>query len=223
MPPSNSVRQTVARLGRRKCLSLLWLIALSDFLHTWPQLDEEVRDRLWRHSLLTGLLAEQLAIAAGIESSGNALAAGLAHDIGHLLVSSPVPRLGLLRDEEADQLVEDALSLAPERDHCRLGAALLTIWDAPAELVASALHHHDPNLVVPQVSPLVIAVRLADLMAEHLDLARSSPPLDLDAAPAWRQLVATAPWNQFPRLHRFAIQRLPETFLLARHVAQLFS
>jgi HD-like signal output (HDOD) protein len=221
-PSPKSVRQAVARLGHRKCLSLLWLIAFSDFLSTWPQLEKEIRGRLWTHSLLTGLLADQLASAAGIESMGNALAAGLAHDIGHLLVSSPVPRLGILRDEEPDQLVEAALSPAPERDHCRLGAALLTLWDAPAEVVASALHHHDPNLAVPQVRPLVVGVRLADLMVEHLDLRGSGPALELDTAPAWRQLVASAPWNRFPRLHRFAVERLPETILLARHVARLF-
>ncbi len=221
-PPPKSLRQVVAQLGRRKCLSLLWLVALSDFLHTWPQLDETIRDRLWRHSLLTGLLAEQLASAVGIESAGNVLAAGLAHDIGHLLVASPVPRLGILRDEEPDQLVDNPLSLAPERDHCRLGAVLLAIWDAPAEVVASALHHHDPTRAAPEVRPLIVAVRLADLIAEHLELARSGPPLDLHTAPAWLQLVAIAPWNQFPRLHRLVIERLPESILLARHVAQLF-
>lgn len=221
-PRSHTVRHAVAQLGRRKSLSLLWLIALSDFLHTWPSLDNQIRDRLWRHSLLTGLLTKQLANSAGLLNSDHALAAGLAHDLGHLLIASPVPRLGILCDEEPDQFADMALSPAPERDHCRLGATLLTIWDAPAEVVASARHHHDPTFAAPEVRPLVVAVRLADLIAEHVDLARPGASLQLDTAPAWQQLAAIPPWDQVAHLHRLAIQYLPDTIILAHHVAHFF-
>jgi HD-like signal output (HDOD) protein len=219
--PIKSVPQAVRQLGRRKCLSLLWLLALSDFLRSWPNLHEVARHKLWRHSLLTGVLAQQLLLGAGLGALGDGLAAGVAHDIGHLLLVSPGARLGVVWHEEHDQLVERTISPAPERDHCRLGASLLTFWDAPAAMTASALHHHDPSSAAAPHIPLVVAVRLADLLSEHLDLDRPVGPLRLEAMPAWQQLAEFEPWQKVPYLHYLAIERLPESLLVAEHLANL--
>jgi HD-like signal output (HDOD) protein len=219
--PVKTIRQAVALLGRRKCLSLLWLVALSDFLRAWPDLHETARLKLWRHSLLTGVLAHQLLQGAGLSALGDALAAGMAHDIGHLLLVNPGARLGVVWHEEHDQLVETAVSPAPERDHCRLGASLLTLWDAPAVLVASALHHHDPSAAEKEHQPLVVGVRLADLLAEHINLDRPARPLRLEVEPAWQQLAACEPWKQVVDLHHLAIERLIDSLLTAEHLANL--
>jgi HD-like signal output (HDOD) protein len=219
--PVKTIRQAVAHLGRRKCLSLLWLVALSEFLQAWPDLHPSARDKLWRHSLLTGVLAHQLLHAAGLSALGDALAAGMAHDIGHLLLVSPGARLGVVWHEEHDQLVERSASPAPERDHCRLGASLLALWDAPSGLVASALHHHGPSAAEAADLPLVIGVRLADLLAEHIDLNRPARPLRLEVEPAWQQLAAFEPWNKVTDLHHLAIERLIDSLLIAEHLANL--
>ena len=219
--PVKTIRQAVAQLGRRKCLSLLWLVALSDFLRAWPDLHETARLKLWRHSLLTGALAHQLLQGANLSALGDALAAGMAHDIGHLLLVGPGARLGVVWHEEHDQLVETTVSPAPERDHCRLGASLLTLWGAPAVLVASALHHHDPSAAEEEHRPLVVGVRLADLLAEHVNLDRPARPLRLEVEPAWQQLAAFEPWKQVVDLHHLAIERLIDSLLTAEHLANL--
>jgi HD-like signal output (HDOD) protein len=219
--PVKTIRQAVAQLGRRKCLSLLWLVALSDFLRAWPDLNETARLKLWRHSLLTGVLAHQLLHAAGLVALGDALAAGMAHDVGHLLLVSPGARLGVVWHEEHDQLVEGSVSPAPERDHCRLGASLLALWEAPSGLVASALHHHDPSAADAAHRPLVVGVRLADLLAEHINLDRPARPLRLEVEPAWQQLAAFEPWNQVTDLQHLAIERLIDSLLIAEHLANL--
>jgi HD-like signal output (HDOD) protein len=219
--PVKTIRQAVAQLGRRKCLSLLWLVALSDFLRAWPDLHETARQRLWRHSLLTGVLAHQLLHAAGLGALGDALAGGMAHDIGHLLLVSPGARLGVVWHEEHDQLVESSVSPAPERDHCRLGASLLALWEAPSDLVATALHHHDPSAAEAAQVPLVVGVRLADLLAEHINLDRPARPLRLEVEPAWQQLAAVEPWNKVVDLQHLAVERLIESLLIAEHLANL--
>ncbi len=216
-----TVPQALARIGRRKCLSLLWLLALSDFFRSSRNLHEAARQKLWRHSLLTGVVAHELVQAAGLRALGDALAAGMAHDIGHLLLAGPGARLGVVWHEEHEQLVERPVSPAPEYDHCRLGASLLAWWDAPPALVASALHHHDPSAADAAQAPLVVAVRLADLLAEHLDLDRAVQPLRLESAPAWQQLTAFEPWQRVPHLHLVAIERLPEALLAAEHLAHV--
>jgi HD-like signal output (HDOD) protein len=219
--PIETVRQAVAQLGRRKCRSILWLVALSDLLRLWPKLHERARQRLWRHSLLTGVLTQQLLLAAGLSPLGDGLSAGMAHDIGHVLLVSPAARLGVVWHEEHDRLVERDVSPAPQHDHCRLGASLLAFWDAPGELVASALCHHDPAAAESPARPLIVAVRLADLLAEHVDLDRPVRPLRLESAPAWEKLTAFEPWNRVPNLHHLAIEQLPESLLMAEHLANL--
>jgi len=219
--PIKTIRQAVGQIGRRKCLSLLWLVALSDFLRSWPNLHETARHKLWRHSLLTGVLTQQLLTSTGLAALGDGLAAGMAHDIGHLLLASPGASLGVVWHEEHEQLVERAVSPTPDRDHCRLGGTLLAFWDAPAPLVACARHHHDPAAANAAHAPLVVGVRLADLLAEHIDLDRAGPPLRLETAPAWAQLAALEPWQRVPFLHLVAIERLPESLLVAEHLGNL--
>lgn len=222
--PIKTVRQGVGELGRRKTVSLLWLVALSDFLLSARK--REGRDRLWRHSLLTGVLAHQLVLAAGFRDLGDALTAGLAHDVGHLLLAYQTPRLGIAVDEEPgneehDRLLEDDISLAPERDHCQLGASLLDFWSAPKELVSSALYHHNPEISPAGYRPLMIGVRLADLLAEHLDLDRPTQVLRLEAVSAWQQLAAMEPWNQVANLHDLALEQLPDSLVTAEHLGRV--
>lgn len=125
--PIKTVRQGVGELGQRKIVSLFWLMALSDFLLVRNQREDCIQlengggNRLWRHSLLTGVLAQQLVHAAGLDNAGDALTAGLAHDIGHRLLAHRLPQLGIARDDELsgndsghiehDRLFEDDISL----------------------------------------------------------------------------------------------------------------
>lgn len=241
-----TVRQALGQLGRSKCQSMLWLLALSDFMRAWLPLPERGRLRLWKHSLLTAVIAHQLLRESGIERAAEGLPAGMAHDAGHLLMASPAPRLGIVWHEEHEQLAErdaahkasslapagmDAGSaegahaarppLAPERDHARLGAALLELWGAPDSLIAAALHHHQPAIAPAALRPVVIGVRLADLLAEHIDRDRPQRPLCLSTDAAWQELAALEPWNVVPDLHHRAIELLPESLLTAEHLANL--
>ncbi len=220
--PVNTVRQAIAQLGRRNCLSLLWLLTLSDFQQAWPDLHEGARQKLWRHSLLTGVLAHDLLHTAGFNRFGDGLSAGMAHDIGHLLLVSPGARLGVVWHEEHDQFVERHISPEPQLDHCRLGASLLAFWEAPAAMIASALHHHDPAAADERHRPLVVAVRLADLLAEHIDLDRPVRPLNLETTSAWQELAAMEPWHTVQHLQHLAIERLPESLLMSEHLANMF-
>ena len=232
-----TVRQGVGELGRRKIVSLFWLIALSEFLlvrnqrENRIQLEERGRNRLWRHSLLTGVLAQQLVHAAGLDNAGDALTAGLAHDIGHRLLAHRLPQLGIAGHDEPvddenghdehDGLLEDDISPAPELDHCQMGASLLELWNAPRELVSCARHHHDPETSEAAFRPLIVGVRLADLLAEHVNLDRPNRPLRLEAAPAWRQLATIEPWNKVSNLHDVALELLPDSLVTAEYLARV--
>jgi HD-like signal output (HDOD) protein len=228
--PIKTVHQGVGELGRRKTLSLFWLLALSGFLQSGKKLAGEASNRLWRHSLLTGILAHRLVRAVSFDGlfdkMGDALAAGLAHDIGHLLLQHPEPSLGIADDEEPshdenDEFLEPKFSQAPERDHCLLGASLLEFWNAPQELVSCALHHHNPKAAEAGHRPLIVGVRLADMLAEHLDLDRPTQVLRFETTPAWQELAATEQWRQVANLHHIALEQLPDSLLTADHLARV--
>lgn len=217
-----TVRQAVTMLGQRHCRELLWVLALSDVLQlSVPNVPPRSRDRLWRHSLLTGVMTLHLTALFPCNQADAALSAGMAHDLGHLLLNNPAPRLGIVWHSEHDQLPERAPEGIPERDHCRLGGALLEFWNAPAALVATARHHHAPEQATADLLPLVASVRLADLVTESLDADESHRPVRLTAHSQWAQLQSLTPWDQIPDLELRLIELLPEAILQAEHLANL--
>ena len=219
-----TVRHAVARIGRQRTQSLFWLLALSDMLQTWHDLHPRTRELLWRHSLLTGVVAQRIVQDTDAGRSGIGLSAGIAHDIGHLLVlTRTTPLLGIVRCEQTDELVKQPATALADRNHCGLGASLLEAWNAPPELIAAARFHHAPWECTPPHRPLVAAVRMADLIAEHVDQERAAPPLRLDEAPAWRELATLPPWNNVPDLHWRVLEGLSESLLLAEHLSKLLA
>jgi HD-like signal output (HDOD) protein len=217
------VSQAVAMLGRRKCAAWLWFFALSELIARYGDLPLRARRRLWKHSLLTGVIVHRLLEATKQPTGGEGFAAGMAHDVGHLLMASPALRLNVVWHEEHEALAEQSPSVAPDRDHCRLGNALLEFWHAPDEISAAALHHHEPALAPPKHASLVAAVRMADLVAEYLDVDRPAEPLHLPMSVRWRELAQIEPWNTFPQLDETIVELLPEALLSAEHLGSLLS
>lgn len=220
---AKTIAQAVSLLGRRKCASWLWFFAISELICRYGDLPHRARRRLWKHSILTGVASHRLLEATHQQSRGDGLVAGMAHDVGHLLMASPALRLNIVWHEEHDALTERIPSPAPERDHCRLGNALLGYWGVPAEVAATALHHHDPGAAPAQSASLVAAVRLADLVTEYVDLDHPAQPLHLPASLRWREIVQIEPWNTFSNLDRTMVELLPEALLSAEHLGNLLS
>ena len=133
---------------------------------------------LWRHSLLTALIAENVLRAAKhiqVEVPV-AYTAGLIHDIGKLVISYAL-------DPEKQHAVRALLDqghcslLEAERevigtDHAEVGACLLRQWKLPDVLTEAVAHHHQPCMTP---SPgLSAVIHLADVIAHQ---AGSAPGL----------------------------------------------
>ncbi len=216
-----SAHQAITLLGRQKCADILWMLALSDAIQNWGTQHPRVRDKLWRHSLLTGMLTHMLLQLIGSPSTINGLAAGMAHDIGHLLMVNPTPALGIFDHAELDRQHGGQPTQAPERDHCLLGKSLLAFWNAPPGLLAVALNHHAPANAEASFAPLVAGVRLADLVAEFIELDRTGSKLRLSSATVWQEILTIEPWHSVPDLDSRAIECLPEALLTTEHLFNL--
>jgi HD-like signal output (HDOD) protein len=190
--PARNVADAVRQLGRRGCALAAWVVAVHDVVLTSGEMSPRAADRLWRHLALTGLLCRELVKelgTSGVTSQlDEGLAAGLVHDIGHLLLEQPGGRLNVIWHDEHELLVEGDEPPPDEWDHCRIGAALLELWDAPSELVETALRHHDPASALPIHQPLVTATRLADLVAECVHAETAMEGWSLRSDPAFEVL-----------------------------------
>src|SRR5262249_35669238 len=102
--------------------------------------------RCWRHTVATGLLAQEISRKCGVFRE-TAYAAGLLHDVGRLalLVAYRGEYEATIRDCAARCL--DLLDFGKERsggDHAEAGRWLCERWELPSAFVVATGRHHDP-------------------------------------------------------------------------------
>lgn len=138
----------------------------------------------WRHSLLTALLARELARRAHLGAE-QAYTAGLMHRIGHLLICLHHPEHAGFMDRTARDLsLAELLSSEYEHvgmDHCELGAAIAEHWNFPPMIQGALRDYADPLAegANPYAGILAIAVMMAQGIAD-----RDDDKMILDAIPA---------------------------------------
>ena len=134
--------------------------------------DREAFDRLWKHSSLTGLLAYRIAKAESSDPivQGEALQAGMLHDIGQLVLASGMPapyRLVREAASTADKSLPDAEREAFGADHAQVGAYLMGLWGLSDRIVEALAYHDEPrSCPYRSFSPLT-AVHAASVLTEN--------------------------------------------------------
>ncbi|MCS7089623.1 MAG: HDOD domain-containing protein [Verrucomicrobiota bacterium] len=170
--PVVSVDQALLLLGHRRLHELVLQVALGDSLSVpLPGYAIEART-LWRHSVVTARIAEQLAerqpehgVAPDV-----AFTAGLLHDVGKLVLADILdpPRVEAIRclvhQEDLDRSEAERRILGV--DHAEVGAELLRRWNIPPFLVHAVQAHHQPCLRCQP--PLCSVTHLADGLAHVL-------------------------------------------------------
>jgi putative nucleotidyltransferase with HDIG domain len=143
--PSNSILQAVAVMGinnlQGMCLTVGTRVYMGD-ARALPFVQG-----IWRHSMASALIAEQLAMA-GFMDKDAAYTSGMLHDIGRLALST-------VRAKEYAALLETHTGsagsiLQTERDkfgldHCEIGRQLVTDWKLPRDFGAVVSQHHAPR------------------------------------------------------------------------------
>lgn len=219
--PARTIDEAVARFGRRGCAQAATWLAITEFCAKATAMPPRGRDRLWRHLMLTGWLARELAGGVCDVPYGDPLLAGMVHDLGHVLLASPAARLGIVWHDEHEALVDRGEELDPELDHTRVGASLLDLWGAPAELVTCALHHHAPQAAIPYFQPLVATVRLADLVAEKVESEEFTRGWHLRDEPGIDALVHLAGAENVVAVEAACLTKLPDAVILVDRWAEL--
>jgi HD-like signal output (HDOD) protein len=141
-------------------------------------------ESFWRHSVLCGVAAGQIAARRDRRRDETPFIAGLLHDIGQLVLLSRVPKLArqalLMSVDSVDDL---GLFLCEQKvmgfDHAAVGLALAQHWGMPRALQECIEFHHEPELA--QEYPLEVAtIHIANSVAVLAEIGSC----DLSDAPA---------------------------------------
>lgn len=188
----SNLTMAITRLGLRETQNLILAVSVRSVFRWMPKDQHEARDRLWRHSGLTGVLCRQTNEKLGLGFSGEEFAAGLAHDLGRIMLAVGYPdvfqKIGQKKIINEDLLIEEERRLLGFT-HADLGAWLTSMWQLPPELTEAIQYHHNPS-DAPQHQVLAAIVNIAESMANHMEETHSIEGVDLVGNQGWKMLCS---------------------------------
>ena len=150
---------------------------------------------LWRHTVVTAVVAETLA-RRDQEPEAVAFTAGLLHDIGKLVFASVEGSkyADLLKQSGAfGPGLAEAEHAAFGVSHASIGTRLLARWGLPENVAAAVLHHHGSPSAAEPFERLAATIQLANNLAHHMiDQVPRAPDLLLCSPDATALLQLTA-------------------------------
>jgi putative nucleotidyltransferase with HDIG domain len=160
-----SLPMAIVVVGLDRVKAIATLVALNRMVR--HSVNKEGLRKVWVHSLVTAMVAEELARSSGIARE-IAYTAGLLHNLGTLGLMSAYPdeytRMLEITNDFGFDLLRTEQDLF-EIDHCMAGAFLAQDWDFPDELAAAIATHHDEPSPVHDLDTLVqVSWRLADTL-----------------------------------------------------------
>ena len=199
-----SVSQAIVLLGLDRVKTMATLVAVNRMIRSSVRV--EALRKVWVHSLVTALIAEEVARVSGL-AGDTAYTAGLLHNLGTLGLMSAYPeeysRMLDVTQEFGFDLLQTERDLF-DIDHSLAGCYLAQDWDFPDELAAAiAVHHEDP---VPQEVSLDNVVKVSWRLSDVLGYVA----FPRDKAWSYGELIAF-----LPNASSFARGKSPEGFKAA--------
>lgn len=188
----STVSHALTLLGLNMIKSLVLSSAITDLMNS-------SMTGLWDHSWGTALASSRIAERTGTINPDEALAAGLLHDLGKVVIGARLPKIHRASVEYQKQRFTS--SYAAEKEimggvsHTDVGNWIARESNLPASLREAMAYHHTPARARRNPG-LVMCVHLADAICHGLDFgstgARNIPDLDLNALKVlgfhWRDL-----------------------------------
>jgi HD-like signal output (HDOD) protein len=164
-------------------------------------------DRIWAHSLATGVFARTIATAEKCERAvaDDAFMSGMLHDVGKLILAVNLPKLykeALAGPRSSEDSVLEAERQTFGVTHAEVGAYLLSLWGLPFPIVEAVAFHHAPGRC-PQKKMGPLAAVHAGNCLEYAINGQEDDQCQMDAAyidelevlhtiPAWQALCRQA-------------------------------
>lgn len=141
-------------------------------------------EALRRHSLEVASLARRIAVHLGAPRrvANDALAAGLLHDLGKIILATNFSKAYA----EVRQAARGSGTALRHReteafgaDHASLGAYLTSLWGLPDSVVQAIGYHHTPSEARTGGVSALTVVHLADAVIQQRETGAAKPEIDL--------------------------------------------
>ena len=163
----DDLKQALSLLGNGRFRELVFASAAAPFLSSSQVGYQLSPGDLWRHSVATSLLAQELAKRSKLDAGPLLFTAGLLHDLGKAVLSEYVEAgagdiLTLVKTKGRTFLEAELEVLGMH--HAELGARVAERWNFSPEMVELIRFHHEPELR-PQSKPLA-ALHVANALTQ---------------------------------------------------------
>jgi HD-like signal output (HDOD) protein len=167
---ATTVEQAVVRLGIVRCRHAILTVGMRSI---WREGTRRLQPRwaqfLWYHSLLVAHIAERLTYRLRFPFQGEEVPAGLAHDLGRMVLAFEHCPAPLARRDDAFLETSTILRLEREQlgtEHGAIGAWFLQMNRLPAFLADVAEYHHSPERAT-QHRELVQLISIAEDLGNY--------------------------------------------------------
>lgn len=176
-----------------RAVNLIGMQAVSDLVtattvgRTFTGMTSDIMDlsAYWRKSVLSALMAGEIAKSCNIEDSERFFIEGLLRDIGHLVLYQTVPQRAqsaLIESGNLNTPLAEVEQSSIGCDYAEVGAELIRFWGMPVQIEQAIRHQLTPNQAGEYALHASI-VHLAGVIADHHESANHQAPHTLPFNP----------------------------------------
>jgi putative nucleotidyltransferase with HDIG domain len=222
---TTSLETAILTIGLRELSTIIATLTVGNAISRFKYHSFD-RRILWKHSLMTGLVARYLVEKLRLNkvTDGNEFLAGLLHDIGHFIMLHYYPK-EFLEVFAPDNPVGDLLPLERKFfgiDHAEIGGELAQKWNLSSPLISAIRFHHVCD-AGGEFSMVTRAVRLADRVTswENGDINAITPEQLASDYHFISFLLPDIPQSQQFAFHR-SLENFPKDYLALLEYASAF-
>jgi putative nucleotidyltransferase with HDIG domain len=125
---------------------------------------------VWRHSLTTGLISQQLAAFCGFDFYEDAYVAGLLHDLGKVFFASSYSDIyqPILEKVSGGNMILELEKQTFGMTHLDAALELCQYWRLPPKVCNVATNHHNPNECSSEADLLSLCVACSNIYAHMI-------------------------------------------------------